>query len=148
MLKWLLILAQTVRSALKIRQDLALENIALRQQIAILKHKCPKPRLLAQRQNTSHWTKTRQTADRRSGRSKERSSNASECTGCTMNTFRWRHESVVQIHFQEGQDPLAVMVTREERPKSVLTARRPLLESSARQAEHPNEPMGEIFSCP
>lgn len=45
MLKWLVILAQTLRSALRSRQDLALENIALRQQVAILKHKCPRPRL-------------------------------------------------------------------------------------------------------
>ena len=45
MLKWLVILAQSLRSALKSRQDLALENIALRQQVAILKHKCPRPRL-------------------------------------------------------------------------------------------------------
>ena len=45
MLKWLVILAQGLRSALKSRQDLALENIALRQQLAILKHKCPRPRL-------------------------------------------------------------------------------------------------------
>jgi len=45
MLKWLVILAQGLRSALKSRQDLALENIALQQQLAILKHKCPRPRL-------------------------------------------------------------------------------------------------------
>jgi putative transposase len=45
MLKWLVILAQTLRSALKSRQDLALENIALRQQVAILKHTCPRPKL-------------------------------------------------------------------------------------------------------
>ena len=45
MLKWLVILAQTVRSTLKSRQDLALENIALRQQVASLKHKCPRPQL-------------------------------------------------------------------------------------------------------
>ena len=45
MLKWLVILAHTVRSALKSRQDLALENIALRQQVASLKHKCPRPPL-------------------------------------------------------------------------------------------------------
>lgn len=45
MLKWLVILAQTLGSALTSRQDLALENIALRQQVAILKQKCPRPRL-------------------------------------------------------------------------------------------------------
>jgi len=45
MLKWLVILAHTGRSALKSRQDLAIENIALRPQVVSLKHKCPRPQL-------------------------------------------------------------------------------------------------------
>ena len=50
MLKWLVILAQAARSTRKSRQNLALENIALRQQVASLKHNCPRPQLT----NTDH----------------------------------------------------------------------------------------------
>ncbi|MDH3378155.1 MAG: helix-turn-helix domain-containing protein [Gammaproteobacteria bacterium] len=44
-LKWLRILFGVVRSAIRPRQELALENLALRQQLAVLKHRYPRPRL-------------------------------------------------------------------------------------------------------
>jgi len=45
MFKWLRIFAGALRSAVKCRRDLALENLALRQQLAVLKHAHPRPRL-------------------------------------------------------------------------------------------------------
>jgi transposase InsO family protein len=45
MLKWLRILINTPRSALMSRRDLALENLALRQQLAVYKERHPRPRL-------------------------------------------------------------------------------------------------------
>lgn len=45
MLKWLGILLGTLRSVVRRRRDLALENLALRQQLAVLKRAHPRPRL-------------------------------------------------------------------------------------------------------
>ena len=45
MLKWLGIIGRTLWSALNTQRDLAIENLALRQQLAILKHRHPRPRL-------------------------------------------------------------------------------------------------------
>jgi len=45
MLKWLGILLRTLRSALLPERELALENLVLRQQLAVLKHRYPRPRL-------------------------------------------------------------------------------------------------------
>ena len=45
MLKWLGIIARTLRSVLRTQRDLALENLVLRQQVAVLKHRHPRPRL-------------------------------------------------------------------------------------------------------
>jgi len=45
MLKWLVIIVRTLRSALRPQQELALENLVLRQQLAVLKHRHPRPRL-------------------------------------------------------------------------------------------------------
>jgi putative transposase len=45
MLKWLGILIGTLRSVLKSRRDLALENLAQRQQVAVLKQAHPRPKL-------------------------------------------------------------------------------------------------------
>ena len=45
MLKWLGIIGRTLRSALRTQRDLAIENLALRQQLAILKHRQGRPRL-------------------------------------------------------------------------------------------------------
>ena len=45
MLKWLKILINALRSALMCRRDLALENLALRQQLAVYKQTHPRPRL-------------------------------------------------------------------------------------------------------
>jgi transposase InsO family protein len=45
MLKWLKILARTLGSAIQSHSDLALENLALRQQLATLKHRQSRPRL-------------------------------------------------------------------------------------------------------
>ena len=45
MFKWLKILAGALRSALRCQQELAAENLALRQQLAVLKHGHPRPRL-------------------------------------------------------------------------------------------------------
>ncbi|NNE36600.1 MAG: transposase [Rhodothermales bacterium] len=45
MIKWLGILAQTLRSSLRSQHELALENLVLRQQVATLKHGNPRPRL-------------------------------------------------------------------------------------------------------
>jgi hypothetical protein len=45
MLKWLRLVAGTLRSLVKCRRDLALENLALRQQVAVLKHAHPRPKL-------------------------------------------------------------------------------------------------------
>ena len=44
-MKWLGIVAGTLRSLLRNQQDLALENLVLRQQLAVLKHRYPRPRL-------------------------------------------------------------------------------------------------------
>jgi hypothetical protein len=45
MLKWFKILLNVLRSALMCRRDLALENLALRQQLAVYKETHPRPRL-------------------------------------------------------------------------------------------------------
>ena len=45
MFKWLGILVGTLKSALRCQRELAAENLALRQQLAVLKHGHPRPRL-------------------------------------------------------------------------------------------------------
>ncbi len=45
--KWLSLAARTVHSSLKSQSELAIENLALRQQLAVYKDKRPKPRLTA-----------------------------------------------------------------------------------------------------
>ena len=45
MLKWLGIIGQTLRSALRSQRALAIENLVLRQQFAVLKHRHARPRL-------------------------------------------------------------------------------------------------------
>ncbi len=45
MLKWLGIIGRTLWSALNTQRDLAIEHFPLRQQLAILKHRHPRPRL-------------------------------------------------------------------------------------------------------
>jgi hypothetical protein len=45
MLKWLGILIGTLRSVFRSRRDLALENLALRQRVAVLKQAHPRPKL-------------------------------------------------------------------------------------------------------
>src|SRR5687768_1360566 len=45
MLKWLRVVAGTLSSLVKCHRDLALENLALRQQVAVLKQAHPRPRL-------------------------------------------------------------------------------------------------------
>ncbi len=45
MLKWIAIIVRTLRSALRPRRELAFENLVLRQQLAVLKHRHPRPRL-------------------------------------------------------------------------------------------------------
>src|SRR6266581_5591904 len=45
MVRWLGILLRTFRSALRTRRELALENLALRQQLAVWKARQPRPRL-------------------------------------------------------------------------------------------------------
>ncbi len=45
MLTWLGILARTIRSALRSQRELAIENLALRQQVAVFKRRHPRPRL-------------------------------------------------------------------------------------------------------
>jgi len=45
MLRWLGILTGTLRSAVRTRRELALENLALRQQLAVWKSRKPRPRL-------------------------------------------------------------------------------------------------------
>ena len=45
MLNWLGIVVGTLRSALCTQRELALENLVLRQQLAVLKHRHPRPRL-------------------------------------------------------------------------------------------------------
>ena len=45
MLKWLEIIARTIWSTLRSHQALAIENLALRQQLAVLKHRHLRPRL-------------------------------------------------------------------------------------------------------
>src|SRR5206468_1240304 len=45
MIRWLGILLRTLRSAVRTRRELALENLALRQQLAVWKARQPRPRL-------------------------------------------------------------------------------------------------------
>jgi hypothetical protein len=45
MLKWLEIIVRTVVSTLCTQRSLAIENLVLRQQLAVLKHRHPRPRL-------------------------------------------------------------------------------------------------------
>src|SRR5215813_9498337 len=45
MVRWLGILLRTLRSAVHTRRELALENLALRQQLAVWKARQPRPRL-------------------------------------------------------------------------------------------------------
>jgi putative transposase len=47
MVRWLGILLRTLRSAVRTRRELALENLALRQQLAVWKARQPRPRLTA-----------------------------------------------------------------------------------------------------
>ncbi len=47
MFKWLGIIFGTVGAEIRSRHDLATENLALRQQLAVMKYKCPRPRLTA-----------------------------------------------------------------------------------------------------
>jgi putative transposase len=46
MVRWLGILLRTFRSAVRTRRELALENLALRQQLAVWKARQPRPRLM------------------------------------------------------------------------------------------------------
>ncbi len=45
MFKWLAIIAGTLRSTLRRQRDLAVENLVLRQQLAIMKQRNPRPQL-------------------------------------------------------------------------------------------------------
>jgi hypothetical protein len=45
MIKWLRILVGALRSAFRLHRELVLENLALRQQLAVFKHRYPRPRL-------------------------------------------------------------------------------------------------------
>jgi transposase InsO family protein len=45
MWKWLKVILETLRSSVRNRHELALENLALRQQLATLKYRSPRPRL-------------------------------------------------------------------------------------------------------
>src|SRR2546426_7435175 len=47
MVRWLRILTGTVRAAVRTHRELALENLALRQQLAVSKVRRPRPRLTA-----------------------------------------------------------------------------------------------------
>jgi len=47
MVRWLRILIGTVRAAVRTHRELALENLALRQQLAVWKVRRPRPRLTA-----------------------------------------------------------------------------------------------------
>src|SRR5882672_9317229 len=47
MIRWLGILIRTLRSAVRTHRELALENLALRQQLAVWKARQPRPRLAA-----------------------------------------------------------------------------------------------------
>ena len=47
MVKWLAILLEVLRSTLRTHRELALENVALRQQLAVWKARQPRPRLTA-----------------------------------------------------------------------------------------------------
>src|SRR5262244_707715 len=47
MIRWLRILFGTLRSCLRTHRELALENLALRQQLAVWKARQPRPRLSA-----------------------------------------------------------------------------------------------------
>ena len=42
MLKWLKIIVGTLRSSVRSRRELTIENLALRQQLATLKYRCPR----------------------------------------------------------------------------------------------------------
>ena len=46
MLQWLKIIVGTLRSSVRSRRELAIENLVLRQQLAVLKHRHLQPRLL------------------------------------------------------------------------------------------------------
>ncbi len=45
MLSWILVLLETARASLKSRNQLALENLALRQQLAMLRQSVKRPRV-------------------------------------------------------------------------------------------------------
>ena len=45
MIKWLMIAARALRSLLRSQRELALENLVLRQQLAVFKHRHPRPPL-------------------------------------------------------------------------------------------------------
>src|ERR1700716_2673417 len=47
MIRWLGILIRTLRSVVRTHRELALENLALRQQLAVWKARQPRPRLTA-----------------------------------------------------------------------------------------------------
>ena len=53
------LLIQTVRALFRSRADLALENLALRQQVAVLKHQRPRPPLTAM--DRAFWVALQQT---------------------------------------------------------------------------------------
>jgi putative transposase len=47
MARWLAILVRTLRSTIRTQRELALENLALRQQVAVWKVRQPRPQLRA-----------------------------------------------------------------------------------------------------
>ena len=47
MVRWLAILVRTLRSTIRTQRELALENLALRQQVAVWKVRQPRPQLTA-----------------------------------------------------------------------------------------------------
>ncbi len=46
MWKWLKVILETLRSSVRKQRELALENLALRQQLATLKYRSPRPNYL------------------------------------------------------------------------------------------------------
>ena len=59
MWKWRKVILGTLRSSTRNRHELALENLALRQQLATLKYRCPRPRLTdSERQRRSELRKS------------------------------------------------------------------------------------------
>ena len=52
MRKWFEIIIAVLLSAVRERRELALENLALRQQLAVMKFRCPQPTLTKSEANT------------------------------------------------------------------------------------------------